>query len=460
VLPYDATGVPPPGYHLEENPRKGLIVAGALTFGVPYLISLTIGGARRSEADRWLLLPVMGPVELLTSRSTSFRAAHVLSRRNIRRSDGRPNPSTRRGHNDFSAERSPIGREAAFSWTATSAIQGAEVEAYPKMEDPMRWLKLITPLSALTLFGCSGSAGDQVAPPGGGAGTTAGFDPPPPAAGYTRIVSPVVAGIQPGDDLTVCQYLQAPLDRDLDILDAEGYQSDFGHHAVAFASAANVPVGTSGPCTEKDNLSGSFLGGVGGEGGGGVKLPDGVAFRLIKGNAIMLNVHFLNTGPKVVDGQSVVDFKFAEVDPARKVASLFVNGNMSFKVGANAKADAVAECPVGRDIDFILFTNHMHDYGTTATTHLQRGSAVNAELVHEDPVWTYEMQFRANYTKWPAEEPLHLVPGDKLITNCEWINDTAEMVTYPREMCFGIGYFLTDGNGPTPMCINGKWIER
>jgi hypothetical protein len=62
VLPYNAWAPAPPGYHLEENPRKGLIVAGALTFGVPYLISLTIGGASRSEADRWLLLPVVGPV--------------------------------------------------------------------------------------------------------------------------------------------------------------------------------------------------------------------------------------------------------------------------------------------------------------------------------------------------------------------------------------------------------------
>jgi hypothetical protein len=65
VLPYSAGAPPPPGYHLEENPRKGLIVAGALTFGVPYLISLTIGGASRHEADRWLLLPVVGPVGAL-----------------------------------------------------------------------------------------------------------------------------------------------------------------------------------------------------------------------------------------------------------------------------------------------------------------------------------------------------------------------------------------------------------
>ena len=66
VLRYEPGGAPPPGYHLEESPRKALIVSGALTFGIPYLISLTIGGASRNEADRWLMLPVVGPVGTLT----------------------------------------------------------------------------------------------------------------------------------------------------------------------------------------------------------------------------------------------------------------------------------------------------------------------------------------------------------------------------------------------------------
>jgi hypothetical protein len=316
------------------------------------------------------------------------------------------------------------------------------------------------PLAALALVGCSSSPADQLIQPPGGGGPSSGFNPPPPAAGYTRIVSPVVTGIKPGDDLTVCQYVQAPLDRDIDVLDAQGYQSAFGHHAVAFASAAAVAVGTSGPCGEQDSLSGTFLGGIGGEGGGGVDLPEGVGFRLAKGNSILLNVHFLNTGTQVVEGRSVVDFMFAEVDPNRKVASLFVNGNFNFKLGPNSKAEATAECPIGREIDFLMFTNHMHDYGTKATTRLERNGAVSPELVHEDPVWTYELQFKANYTQWPAAQPLHLVPGDKLVTDCAWTNTTAETVGYPREMCFGIGYFLTDGKGPMPGCANGRWFER
>ena len=66
LVRYEPGARPPPGYHLEENPRKGLILAGALTFGVPYLISLTAGGVSSYPADRWLLIPVIGPVGPLT----------------------------------------------------------------------------------------------------------------------------------------------------------------------------------------------------------------------------------------------------------------------------------------------------------------------------------------------------------------------------------------------------------
>ena len=39
----------------------------------------------------------------------------------------------------------------------------------------------------------------------------------------------------PARDVTYCQYIMAPFDRDMDVLDVGGYQSGFGHHAVAFS---------------------------------------------------------------------------------------------------------------------------------------------------------------------------------------------------------------------------------
>jgi hypothetical protein len=64
-LRYEPSAPPPPGYHFESNPRKGLVVSGALTFGVPYLISVMVAGVSSNEADRWLFVPVTGPIGAL-----------------------------------------------------------------------------------------------------------------------------------------------------------------------------------------------------------------------------------------------------------------------------------------------------------------------------------------------------------------------------------------------------------
>ena len=64
-LRYEPGAPPPPGYHFEQNPRKGLVVAGAVSFAVPYMISATVAMVSRNESDRWLLVPVAGPIGAL-----------------------------------------------------------------------------------------------------------------------------------------------------------------------------------------------------------------------------------------------------------------------------------------------------------------------------------------------------------------------------------------------------------
>jgi hypothetical protein len=292
---------------------------------------------------------------------------------------------------------------------------------------------------------------------GGKHGSPEAFDPPPPRSGYTRFVPPVMENLAAGTDTMYCQYVQAPLDRDMDVLDVQGYQSLGGHHSVAYSTTMNVPVGTSRLCNGEDNMSAGFLGGTGGE-GSGVKLPAGVAFRLPKGSSIMLNTHFLNTTDGPIDGHTVVDFQLVEVDSTRKIASLFTTGTLGFKVPAMAAGDAMAECALPQEMQFILFTNHMHDNGVRAKTELVRADG-SVELVHEDPTWTYEMQFNADYTKWSIDKPLTIAKGEMLRTRCSWQNATPAELGFPREMCFGVGFFLSDGS-TAPVCIDGSWIVR
>ena len=223
----------------------------------------------------------------------------------------------------FFGNGNPVSRPTRIRPPRSIRTSGADAEVM----EPMRNSRVLVALACLSFPACGSGAND----PSSGTGA---FNPGPAAEGYTRLTAQTIHGVKPGDDVTFCQYLMAPFDHDVDVLDVEGAQSKFGHHAVAFSlpDASSQVLGTNLQCMGTEytagtdgggfnNLSmGAFLGGVGGkDAGGAVKLPDGVAFRLKAGNGIMLNLHYLNTGTETVDGDAVVDIKFADADPNRKI---------------------------------------------------------------------------------------------------------------------------------------------
>lgn len=60
----------PPGYHMESRPKKGLVVSGAIIFGVPYVFSASVAASSRYSPDHWLYLPIFGPFAALGARGS------------------------------------------------------------------------------------------------------------------------------------------------------------------------------------------------------------------------------------------------------------------------------------------------------------------------------------------------------------------------------------------------------
>lgn len=71
----------PPGYHPVSRIRKGLVIGGAVTFGVLYLLS-AISGAIASDSGakdgRLLFIPVAGPFTLLGSGTPATAAVFLV----------------------------------------------------------------------------------------------------------------------------------------------------------------------------------------------------------------------------------------------------------------------------------------------------------------------------------------------------------------------------------------------
>jgi hypothetical protein len=284
----------------------------------------------------------------------------------------------------------------------------------------------------------------------------ANFHPPDVKPGYTRFLTPTMTNIAPGDNVEYCQWIAAPEATARDVLDLTGLQSATGHHAVLYATAdTNHAVGDTRICTEQDTLPIAFVGAIGGEGTGmsAARLPDGLFFRVPAGQALMINTHWLNATDNAVDGQAVIDVKFAPASDQRQTADLFANNGLKFQVTPGASSYD-ASCVLRDDLSFAMVTNHMHERGYTAYTEVIHADNTTEMLV-ADSTWAGDQQFNPKYAVFSLAAPRVAHAGDTIHTHCEWQNSTAKTFTFPDEMCVGIGFYFP-ARGQLS-CTDGTW---
>jgi hypothetical protein len=69
-LPYEDGDPVPPGYRLVKRKRRGLIIAGSITAGVPWIIGVSAAVSNDFQDNTGLLvIPVIGPWALLATDS-------------------------------------------------------------------------------------------------------------------------------------------------------------------------------------------------------------------------------------------------------------------------------------------------------------------------------------------------------------------------------------------------------
>jgi hypothetical protein len=271
-----------------------------------------------------------------------------------------------------------------------------------------------------------------------------GFAPPPPASNHERMIAPPILDVPPGSDVTYCQWLANPSDTDRQIADVSGYQSRGGHHLVLYATTVHEAVGTSRMCTQEDMLSITFVGAVGGEGtsGPGAKLPEGLAFQVPAGMSLMANTHYLNATDDAFDAQSVVDVQFGDPKhPLPSVGFLAVNW-AGFMIPHGSQAyTSDGWCTATRKLSFIMWTNHMHEYGTSVFSEVVRQDTTVVP-VSMDAAWRPEQAFNAPWVRWDPTSPMVVNPGDQFHVSCTWHNMTSADIGPPREMCIASGFTL------------------
>jgi hypothetical protein len=188
---------------------------------------------------------------------------------------------------------------------------------------------------------------------------------------------------------------------------------------------------------------------------GVARFPSGAVLRLKKGQSLMMNTHYLNTSAKTVTGQATLDVKFAEPSPDHVRASYFGAGGFKFALMPQSESTFDVTCVLPRDIKLIDWSNHMHDLGVKMHSEVIHADG-KAEDLQRDETWLYEWQFNPPMRKWPVDAPHVLKAGDTRHIQCTWKNTSAETVTFPREMCFATGFFLSEED---IYCVDGDWAQ-
>jgi hypothetical protein len=308
----------------------------------------------------------------------------------------------------------------------------------------MRIPRLLWSLCCLPLLACGSS--DAQSPSGTPSEKTV-------PAGFERFITEPVT-IPPGTSSEWLQWVMAPLDHDVNIVDVMGKQGPGGHHAIFYATTDIQAVGFARKWEKTDQIKSRFLGGIGGEGGTPVMLPKGAVFRLHAGEALAVQTHYLNSTPREIEGTSELDAKFGDPGPDDNVASILGTLNSAFEIPANGTLRDESRCTLQKDASIVMFSNHMHEWGKSITTRLEGPQGTT--VLKDDPVWVSEWASNPNFDVRTVEDPLVLTAGTTIVTECYWENDQTYALTYPAEMCAFVGFYLGDHDSG---CLNGLSTE-
>jgi hypothetical protein len=249
-------------------------------------------------------------------------------------------------------------------------------------------------------------------------------------------------------------WVADPVDHDRNIADLIGAQGTGGHHAILYTSRDVQPIGTTRVFENEDQAMIQFVGGVGGEGGDQLELPEGVVLRVPAGRALVLQTHYLNTSDAPLEGSSRVDVKFGEPADTDRVAHFFSHGSRRVSVPPHQDSELEISCVTQRDLPLIMYANHMHEMGTSIVTSVTTEGAT--ESLKIDATWATEWTFNPDYTVGDVGAPRVVKAGSTLTTRCEWRNTGDELLAPPDEMCVFFGFFLGDRD---MSCVDGVWRE-
>lgn len=255
--------------------------------------------------------------------------------------------------------------------------------------------------------------------------------------------------IAAGEDIMYCIAGTYTGD-DLGIHALTTWQNQFGHHIQFFgltSTEIDYPNGDVFPCgtgtdfdmTDTQPIAIPTAVWIGDEKTIDNPLDEGMAFSFDGGQRYLMQAHYVNTGLDDIQVHDVVTFN--TLDPDTEVTAwaaplIFNNANVDLPPGESSSLDFECTLELDEPADLRFANGHMHEWGSSfRMTHVRDG----VETVLND-VPTWEAYFRDSPpTDYFASGAFQLQAGDVVRTECNWMNDTDEIISFPHEMCDAVG---------------------
>jgi hypothetical protein len=262
--------------------------------------------------------------------------------------------------------------------------------------------------------------------------------------------------VKPGER-EVCQAVRLPISKPIDVdritVRMPSSPTVATHHLAIFladASAPNLPldgpVDNVGCAGAGGQIVSPILGFVQRVNGDVIRFPKGVGVTVGPEHALLLNSHYVNAGDAPVALDVAVNFRKAKRGAVTRHARSFQLGLVDIAVPVGGTGSSSAEWPVPFPMTVVWASSHSHKHTTSVDVDAVSGG-VPRPIVHTtsyaEPDFTYF-----------SPPDLRLVPGDSIRWTCNYRNTTDRLVTFgvtaSDEMCFAVGFFLTDDDGPVP----------
>lgn len=307
-------------------------------------------------------------------------------------------------------------------------------------------------LGALGLFAIAACSSSSSTASSHDARLIQGFDPPGPEAGQVQVLAPTIKAIPAGADVTYCSYIPNPFgDKEVDVTAALGFQSKFGHHAILLAPATDQKTGDTHECTDKDMNNARYLAGAS-DAALNIKIPDGIAFRIKPGGVILVQSHWINTSDKAVEGQASFNLSLQTPDGTRQPAQLFAVVGTQIDLKGRQAGHLVTECVMKSPVQLFELGGHEHEWGSHVK--IEKVVAGQSSMLY-DQDWKPEFQSNPPFNHYEVKAPLSFAVGDVVRVTCDWNNTTDTELTFPREMCVGVGFNFPATADIT--CVDGVW---